>query len=70
MTDFEKVQILEKENLALKDKLAHLSEQMAQMDEALAQMREATDAAVDAQSDTRLLCKNYIVLKKDINAPV
>lgn len=49
MTDFEKVQILEKENLALKDKLSRVSEQMAQMNEALAQMREATDAAVDAQ---------------------
>lgn len=47
LTDFEKVQILEKENLALKDKLTRVSEQMSRMNEALTQMREVTDAVAD-----------------------
>lgn len=50
MTDFEKVQILEKENLALKDKLARVSEQMARMNELVQKMHEATNAAIDAQN--------------------
>lgn len=49
LTDFEKVQILEKENLDLKDKLKRLSERMEQMNELVQKMHEATNAAIDAQ---------------------